>query len=79
MEDNDSPVDRVKFKTSTPRKIDCEECRNQSQCVDCFVRQENPSIIEFSHCLATLLSTPVPRQDAAGRKLGGGLTIFLQY
>ena len=42
MEDNDSPDKIVNFVTSTPRKIDCEECKNQSQCVDCFVRQENP-------------------------------------
>ena len=45
MEDNDS----VNFMTSTPRKIDCEECKDQSQCVDCYVSQENPSVIEFSH------------------------------
>ena len=48
MEDNDSPDISVNFVTSTPRKIACEECRNQSQCVDCFVRQENPSFEQFS-------------------------------
>ena len=30
------------FMTSTPQKIkyDCEECQNQTQCTDCFVRQD---------------------------------------
>ena len=62
MEENDSP-DKSVFVTSTPRKIACEECRNQSQCVDCFVRQENPSFEQFSDWQATILSTP----DRVGR------------
>ena len=50
MEDKDVSDDSVNFVTSTPvkRKFNCEECANQSQCVDCFVRQENPSNIQFS-------------------------------
>ena len=44
MEDGDNSDDLVNFVTSTPvkRKIQCEECKNETQCVDCFVRQENP-------------------------------------
>ena len=44
MEDNDISDDGVNFVTSTPvkRKVNCKECKNETQCVDCFVRQENP-------------------------------------
>jgi hypothetical protein len=43
MEDKDTSDDSLNFVTSTPvkRKLNCEECANQSQCV--FVRQENQS------------------------------------
>jgi hypothetical protein len=43
MDDNDHTVhDYSSFVTSTPRKssFQCEECFNQSQCTDCFVRQD---------------------------------------
>ena len=43
MESNATGNDR-NFMTSTPtkKKYDCNDCRNKSQCVDCFVQQENP-------------------------------------
>ena len=33
------------FMTSTPqkKKIDCDECKQKSQCVDCYVREEYAS------------------------------------
>ena len=33
------------FMTSTPqkKKIDCDECKQKSQCVDCYVREEYES------------------------------------
>ena len=67
VEDKDISEDTCNFVTSTQvkRKFNCEECKNQTQCVDCFVRQENPD-------------TPNPfnpRQGAAGRNFDGALTI----
>ena len=43
IEKNDITSDEKKsFTTSTPRKrkFECEECDNESQCTDCFVRQD---------------------------------------
>jgi hypothetical protein len=67
MEDNDSPDISVNFVTSTPRKIACEECRTQSQCVDCFVRQENPSVEQLAEWRETILSTPDRVQQVADK------------
>ena len=45
MDDDDNSNELVdNFVTSTPvkRKFKCEDCENKMQCVDCYVRQENP-------------------------------------
>ena len=65
MEDNNSTDKSVNFVTSTPKKIECEECRNQSQCDDCFVRQENPE--HFPNWQGTLFSTPDRVQQVADK------------
>jgi hypothetical protein len=64
MEDNDISDDGVNFVTVTPvkRKVNCKECKNETQCVDCFVRQEHP---HFSPCQVTILSTPDRVQQVA--------------
>ena len=40
-EDNETVSMNESFVTSTPQKINyqCEECENQQQCTDCYVRQ----------------------------------------
>ena len=45
--DDDSAADFDKFVTSTPHKenFQSEECRNTSQCTDCFVNQVNRSTL----------------------------------
>ena len=51
-DDNEKLSNEVNFITSTPlkRKFDCEECHDQSQCTDCFVRQHTQNKQEsFSH------------------------------
>ena len=43
-EDIDTTDEEKKsFTTSTPRKrkFECDDCNNKSQCVDCYVRQDN--------------------------------------
>ena len=39
-EDNNISDDGVYFVTSSPvkRMVNCEECKTETQCVDCFVR-----------------------------------------
>ena len=41
-EKNETMADDGLFMTSTAQKIkyDCEECQNQTQCTDCFLRQD---------------------------------------
>ena len=42
MDDNDATTEYTSIVTSTPQKTEFnyEDCINQSQCTDCFVRQE---------------------------------------
>ena len=41
IDENDTTDEYNSFVTSTPQtnQFDCEDCRNQSQCTDCYVRQ----------------------------------------
>jgi len=41
LDEENTSDENAQFLTSTPkkRKIECEECINQSQCTDCIVRQ----------------------------------------
>ena len=43
MDENDTTSGDNSFVTSTPQKtkFDCEDCKNKSQCTDCYVRQDN--------------------------------------
>ena len=52
MAGNDTTNEYTSFLTSTPQKtqFNCEDCRNQSQCTDCYVRQETVRVpkVHFS-------------------------------
>ena len=39
--EDETAEDTISFTTSTPQKgrFECEECKNQSQCTDCYVKQ----------------------------------------
>ena len=41
MENDNTADENISFTTSTPKKgqFECEECKNESQCTDCFVKQ----------------------------------------
>ena len=43
IDENDTTSADNSFATSTPQKtrFDCEDCKNKSQCIDCYVRQDN--------------------------------------
>ena len=45
------------FMTSTPqkKKFDCDECQQKSQCVECYVREDNESKDERSFSMTGLL------------------------
>ena len=63
--------DNTSFATSTPskRKFECRECKNVSQCVNCFVDQYTiqPGNISTSPVMAKGPKLDNPRQGAAGR------------
>ena len=41
MENDNTAYENISFTTSTPKKrqFECEECKNESQCTDFFVKQ----------------------------------------
>jgi hypothetical protein len=53
---------RENFMTSTPqrKKIDCDECKKKSQCVDCYVRKECESEDERLFLMAGLSTDSTP-------------------
>ena len=41
FETKETEFDAIKTSTPKKRKFQCEECKDKSQCIDCYVRQDN--------------------------------------